>query len=221
MPLAQVAAFNHVYAQAPMFQQQSLRGTTSMKRNVEADQDFATPVIPKIRRTAVMHNVHDVGSALLSLSLSANPTPTTAATKSQSMAPPCNADFTHTADCEPELGTIESDRITYSQPGSSLIGDEEDLYDRNQYSDQGMLMDPAMFADRISACSRITVAENTLASVSQVLSPSSKGFFEEKIHGPIDGGCGALIVYRFVLIWHPQYFGVSCDFRPFLSLRSL
>jgi hypothetical protein len=204
MPLAQVAAYHDVHAQAPIFLQPPLRCPTSAKRSVDTNQDdiVLTPVsIPKIRRTAVMHNVHDVGSALLSLSLSANPTPTTSAVTNASLQ------STHAPDCEPELGNMESDRNTFSQPGSSLIGDEEDLYDRSQCSDLGMLMDSAMFADRVSACSRITVAKNTLLSVSQALSPTSKGFFEEKIHGPTDG-CGALIVYRFSLHRHLWIYAV-------------
>jgi hypothetical protein len=200
MPLAQVAAYNHVYAKAPMFMQQPLRCPTPlMKRSVETDQDVAgTTVMPKIRRTTVMHNVHDVGSALLSLSLSANPAPT--ATKSQTTAASsAGLHFTQSPDCEPDLGSVESDKNSYTQPGASLIGDEEEFYDRNHCSDQGMLMDSAMFADRISACSRITVSsriENTFMSVAQAVSPSTKRFFDENITGPIDGGCGALIVYR-------------------------
>ena len=167
----------------------------AVKRSVDTPDPSVDSATPKIRRTAVMHNVHDVGSALHLLSLSSN----------SASSQPCNFDpKCHSAvrgsqldptEREPKLcNHADLEKSSYVQP-DTLLGDDEDLFGNSRQScDQGMLMDSAMFADRVSACSRITVADNTFLSVSKVLSSSAKSIFDDKFS--VDAGCGALIVYR-------------------------
>ena len=201
MSMADIAACSKFSYPQPSFPNQ-MRGPVwpSVKRNVDTNQDVETScAVPKIRRTAVMHSVHDVGTAMHSLSLSTNPT----SMENSNVAMNCTStpgasrgSHTDSAECEPNLIHADSDRNSYFQPGDSLVGDEDDAFcNTGQPSDQGMLMDSAMFADRVSACSRITVAENSILSVSKVLSSGSKSFFDDRVSGLGDGG--ALIIYRY------------------------
>jgi hypothetical protein len=203
--MADVAACNFAYSQSPAFSQMRgpglLPSNIAAKRNVDTDQDplVESSIAPKVRRTAVMHSVHDVGTAMHSLTLSTNPM----SLDSSNVATNCTSARTtsrgshsiDSVDCEPQLSHADGERIPYFQPGESLVGDEDDVFGNSgPISDQGMLMDSAMFADRVSACSRICVAENSVLSVSKMFGSGSTSFLEDRLPG--DGSYGALIIYR-------------------------
>eukprot|EP00292_Cryptomonas_paramecium_P008177 CAMPEP_0113669976 /NCGR_PEP_ID=MMETSP0038_2-20120614/4877_1 /TAXON_ID=2898 /ORGANISM="Cryptomonas paramecium" /LENGTH=276 /DNA_ID=CAMNT_0000585935 /DNA_START=17 /DNA_END=843 /DNA_ORIENTATION=- /assembly_acc=CAM_ASM_000170 len=176
---------NASQAAVPSTSSVSWKSTNVGKRNPQVisdviDKDTASP---KIRRKALMQSVHDVGTALHSLCL-ATPASHLHCADNRSESSSC---FGELVDMEPQSQTNEYDRDHRSHFSGVSVDDDDIICEGQALSDVGILMDSNLFAEKVSHCSRITLAQNTLRSVRDVLNSTKNQL-------PSDSG--ALIVYR-------------------------